>query len=81
MKKQTGSYDLASLMSDSVSQTLSRTILTSLTVFIVVLCLFLMGGDVIHGFAFAMLIGVITGTYSSIYIASPFVLLVHKGKK
>jgi preprotein translocase subunit SecF len=81
MKKQTGSYDLASLMSDSVSQTLSRTILTSLTVFIVVLCLYLMGGDVIHGFAFAMLIGVITGTYSSIYIASPFVLLVHKGKK
>lgn len=81
MKKQTSSYDLASLMSDSVSQTLSRTILTSLTVFIVVLCLYLMGGDVIHGFAFAMLIGVITGTYSSIYIASPFVLLVHKGKK
>jgi preprotein translocase subunit SecF len=81
MKKQTGSYDLAGLMSDSVSQTLSRTILTSLTVFIVVLCLYFMGGEVINGFAFAMLIGVITGTYSSIYIASPFVLLVHKEKK
>jgi preprotein translocase subunit SecF len=81
MKKQTGSYDLASLMSDSVSQTLSRTILTSMTVFIVVLCLYLMGGDVIHGFAFAMLIGVLTGTYSSIYIAAPFVLIFHKGKK
>jgi preprotein translocase subunit SecF len=81
MKKQTGTYDLASLMSDSVSQTLSRTILTSLTVFIVVLCLYLMGGDVIHGFAFAMLIGVLTGTYSSIYIAAPFVLIFHKEKK
>jgi preprotein translocase subunit SecF len=81
MKKQSGSYDLASLMSDSVSQTLSRTILTSMTVFIVVLCLYLMGGDVIHGFAFAMLIGVITGTYSSIYIAAPFVLIFHKEKK
>jgi len=82
MKKQAGtSYDLAGLMSDSVSQTLSRTILTSLTVFIVVLCLYIMGGEVIQGFAFAMLIGVITGTYSSIYIAAPFVLLVHKEKK
>jgi len=81
MKKQSGSYDLASLMSDSVSQTLSRTILTSMTVFIVVLCLYLMGGDVIHGFAFAMLIGVLTGTYSSIYIAAPFVLIFHKEKK
>jgi preprotein translocase subunit SecF len=81
MKKQTGTYDLASLMSDSVSQTLSRTILTSMTVFIIVLCLYLMGGDVIHGFAFAMLIGVITGTYSSIYIAAPFVLIFHKNKK
>lgn len=81
MKKQTGSYDLAGLMSDSVSQTLSRTILTSMTVFIVVLCLYLMGGDVIHGFAFAMLIGVLTGTYSSIYIAAPFVLIFHKEKK
>jgi preprotein translocase subunit SecF len=81
MKKQTGSYDLAGLMSDSISQTLSRTILTSMTVFIVVLCLYLMGGEVIHGFSFAMLVGIITGTYSSIYIASPIVLLLHKDKK
>jgi preprotein translocase subunit SecF len=82
MKKHAGtSYNLAELMSDSISQTLSRTILTSLTVFIVVLCLYLVGGEVINGFAFAMLIGVITGTYSSIYIAAPFVLLVHKEKK
>lgn len=81
MKKQTGPYDLAGLMSDSVSQTLSRTILTSLTVFIVVLCLYLIGGEVIHGFSFAMLVGIVIGTYSSIYIASPIVLLLHKEKK
>jgi len=81
VKKQTGSFDLASLMSDSISQTLSRTVLTSLTVFLVALCLFLMGGNVIHDFAFAMLVGVVVGTYSSIYIASPIVLLFSRVKK
>ncbi|MEK7847180.1 MAG: protein translocase subunit SecF, partial [Nitrospinota bacterium] len=72
------------------NETLSRTILTSLTVFLVAIVLFLLGGEVIHGFALAMVIGVIAGTYSSIYIASPIVLfwesspdrrlLVKKGK-
>nr|HPJ08433.1 protein translocase subunit SecF [Deltaproteobacteria bacterium] len=76
IKKQTGSFDLASLMSDSISQTLSRTVLTALTVFLVALCLFLLGGNVIHDFAFAMLVGVVVGTYSSMYIASPIVLLI-----
>lgn len=81
VKKQTGSFDLAELMSDSISQTLSRTVLTALTVFFVALCLFLMGGNVIHDFAFAMLVGVVIGTYSSIYIASPVVLLISRAKK
>ncbi len=81
IKKQTGSFDLASLMSDSISQTLSRTVLTALTVFLVALCLFLLGGNVIHDFAFAMLVGVVVGAYSSIYIASPIVLLFSRVKK
>lgn len=57
----------------SVNQTLSRTILTSSTVFIVVVALFFFGGEVIHDFAFALLIGVLVGTYSSIYVASPII--------
>lgn len=81
IKKQAGSFDLASLMSDSISQTLSRTVLTALTVFLVALCLFLLGGNVIHDFAFAMLVGVVVGTYSSMYIASPIVLLFSRVKK
>ena len=58
----------------AINETLSRTILTSSTVIIVVLFLFLFGGPVIHDFAFAMLIGVITGTWSSIFVASPVLL-------
>jgi preprotein translocase subunit SecF len=81
IKKSQGNYDLGNVISSSISQTLSRTILTSFTVFIVSVCLFFFGGSVIHDFAFAMIIGVITGTYSSIFIASPFVLSVPGGKK
>ncbi len=62
------------IINNSINQTLSRTILTSSTVFFVLLCLFLLGGTVIHDFSFAMLIGIITGTYSSIYIASPILI-------
>ena len=62
------------LINASVNQTLSRTILTSLTVMMVVLILFFFGGDVIHGFAFAMVVGTIAGSYSTIYIASPIVV-------
>jgi preprotein translocase SecF subunit len=58
----------------SINETLSRTIITSLTTFLVVLCLYLFGGTVINGFAFALLIGVIVGTYSSILIASPILV-------
>jgi len=64
----------AEIINTSISQTLSRTILTSLTTFIVVFILYCFGGDAIHGFAFALTIGVIVGTYSSIFIASPALL-------
>ena len=58
----------------SINQTLSRTILTSMTTFVVVIILFLFGGEVIHNFSFAIVIGVIIGTYSSVFIASPVVV-------
>ena len=66
--------NLSELMNKSLNETLSRTIITSGTIFIVTLVLFLLGGEVNRGFAFAMTIGIITGTYSSIYIASAIVL-------
>jgi preprotein translocase subunit SecF len=59
--------NLEIILDKSINQTLSRTIITSLTVFLTVLALFFFGGEVIHPFAFTMLVGVITGTYSSIY--------------
>ncbi|MCB4792508.1 MAG: protein translocase subunit SecF [Elusimicrobia bacterium] len=61
------------ILNDSINQTLSRTVITSFTVFIVVIGLFLFGGEVIHDFAFALLIGVIIGSYSTIFIASPLI--------
>ena len=61
----------------SINMTLSRTLLTSLTTFVVVLALFLLGGEVIHDFSFALIIGVLVGTYSSIFIASPTLVLFH----
>jgi SecD/SecF fusion protein len=64
----------------AINHTLSRTIMTSLTVFLTLLILFLVGGQVTKGFAFAMLIGVITGTYSSIFVAAP-VLVDLGGRK
>ncbi len=62
------------LVNESINQTLSRTVITSLTTFFVVLCLFLFGGGSINDFAFALLVGIITGTYSSIFIASALVI-------
>ncbi len=69
---------LKKIINTSINQTLSRTLLTSLTTLVVVLCLFVLGGEAINDFAFALLIGVIVGTYSSIFIASPIVLLLEK---
>lgn len=65
---------LASIVNLSINQTLSRTILTSGLTFLTVMSLFLFGGEVIHGFAFCLVVGILIGTYSSIAIASPIVL-------
>lgn len=67
------------IINKAINDTLSRTIMTSLTVFLTILILFLVGGEVTRGFAFAMLIGVVTGTYSSIFVAAP--ILVDLGGK
>ena len=66
---------LGDIINLSVNQTLSRTILTSLTVFLTVLALFFFGGAVIHDFALSLLVGVVFGTYSSVFISCPIVLL------
>jgi preprotein translocase subunit SecF len=68
------SADLAEVIDESVTKTLSRTTLTSLTTFFVVLTLFLFGGEIIHGFSFTLLVGVVVGTYSSIFVASPILM-------
>ena len=62
------------IINRSVNETLSRTLLTSGTTLVVVLALFVLGGGIIHDFAFAMLVGIVVGTYSSIYVASPILL-------
>ncbi|MBI5183114.1 MAG: protein translocase subunit SecF [Nitrospinae bacterium] len=62
------------IINSSVNQTLSRTLLTSATVFMVVVALFIFGGEVIHDFSFALIIGLIAGTYSTVFIASPIVI-------
>jgi preprotein translocase subunit SecF len=68
------SMSLADIMQKSLNETLSRTIITSATIFFVLLVLLFFGGEVNRGFAFTMAFGIVTGTYSSIYIASAFVL-------
>jgi len=62
------------VMNGSINQTLARTLVTSLTTLLVLMALFLIGGEVIHSFALALIIGVVVGTYSSIYVASSLVL-------
>ncbi len=62
----------------SITETLSRTLITSGTTLLVVLALFILGGEIIHDFAFALLVGVLIGTYSSIYVASPVALFLTK---
>jgi SecD/SecF fusion protein len=69
------------IINQALNQTLSRTIITSGTVFLATLALFLFGGGAINDFAFTFLVGIITGTYSSIYIASAFVLWWNKGER
>lgn len=66
------------IINDSVNEVLSRTIVTSFTVFLTSVALFLFGGEVLHDFSLAMMLGLIVGTYSSIFIASPIVLMLGK---
>lgn len=65
---------LVKVINDSINQTLSRTLISSGTTFLSVLALYLLGGEVLRGFAFAMVVGIVVGTYSTIYIASPVVV-------
>ena len=73
--KSLKNIDHKTIFNKSINESLSRTIITSLTTFAVVFTLYIAGGEVIRYFAFAMIIGVIVGTYSSIYVASPVVFL------
>jgi len=72
---------LPELVNHSINQTLSRTVLTSVLTFVVVVVLFFLGGEVLRGFAFVMIIGIIVGTYSSIFIAAPLVVLWEEWKQ
>jgi preprotein translocase subunit SecF len=69
-----------SIINTSLNETLSRTIVTSLTTLLVLVALFFFGGEIIHGFALALLVGVIVGTYSSIYVASTAVITMGVSK-
>ena len=68
--------DNVSIMNNAINQTLSRTINTSLTTLLVLIALFLFGGEIIHGFSTALIVGIVVGTYSSIYVASAAVLML-----
>jgi preprotein translocase subunit SecF len=68
---------LEKVMNRAVNQTLSRTVMTSGLTFLTVIALFIWGGPVLHGFSFALVCGIIVGTYSSVFIASPIVLFWH----
>jgi len=70
---------LAEIVNRSINETLSRTIITTGTAVLVILALFFLGGEVIHGFALTLLVGFTIGTYSSIYVASPVVVMLAKG--
>ena len=73
--KRLKNLDQDSIFNISINESLSRTIITSLTTFSVVFILYIAGGEVIRYFSFAMIVGVLVGTYSSIYVASPVVVL------
>ena len=78
LRENKSEKDTASLINNAINDTLSRTIVTSLTTILVILILFLFGGDALRGFTFALLIGVIVGTYSSACIATPIVVDVER---
>jgi len=72
--RRKGKLSLSEIINSSINQTLSRTLLTSGTTLLVVLALFFFGGEIIHDFSFALLVGIFVGTYSSIFIASVFLV-------
>jgi len=72
--------DLSQVINKSINQTLSRTVLTSGTTLLALVVLYLLGGGIINDFCFALIIGIIVGTYSSIYIASPILIFLTKSK-
>lgn len=81
IRENMGKYRKKSLVETinlSITETLSRTLITSGTTLLVVLALFILGGEIIHDFAFALLVGILIGTYSSIYVASPVAVLLTK---
>jgi preprotein translocase subunit SecF len=67
---------LPTVFNKSINEVLSRTIVTSLTAFLAALSLFVFGGEVIHDFAFALMVGIAVGTYSSVFVASPIVVVL-----
>jgi len=71
---QSNSSELTEIINDSVSNTLSRTTLTSFTTLLVVLTLYIFGSEIISGFSFTLLVGIVVGTYSSIFVASTFLV-------
>ncbi|MCG8474500.1 MAG: protein translocase subunit SecDF [Cytophagales bacterium] len=73
--------ETAELFNQAINSTISRTLITSFTTFVVVLILLLFGGEVLRGFSFAMIVGIVIGTYSSIFIATPIVLDLAKNKE
>ncbi len=73
--------EVQTVMNDALNSTLSRTINTSMTTFFVLLVIFIFGGEVIRGFMFALMVGVLVGTYSSLFVASPIMLDTLKREK
>jgi SecD/SecF fusion protein len=73
--------NLTTLINESINEVMSRTLITSLTTLLVVTILFLFGGEVLRGFSFSLVIGILIGTYSSIFIASPIVVDLTKRKQ
>jgi preprotein translocase SecF subunit len=72
---------IETILNDSMNQTLTRTMLTSLTTLFVVVVMLVIGGQAINGFAFAMFVGIITGTYSSVFVATPILYVWDKAVK
>ena len=79
--KKSDKTSFKEIVNEGINQTLSRTILTSITVFLVLIPLFILGGSVIHDFTFTLIVGAIVGTYSSIFVASAFVIFWRQRKK